>query len=80
LFEAIGYIIYIRERCCVSLVCTFRNTFKSYDVKVDIRKGSLKFREKLTIDVLVSSNVPCFIQMTYILGSDYCELYHVDEY
>ena len=52
---------------------------KNPKIKVDVQKGSLRIRGKLTIDVLVSSNLPHFIQMTCILGSCYYDLYPMDE-
>ena len=36
------YILYIRERCCFSLVCTSERVVKSYEVKVDVQKGGPK--------------------------------------
>ena len=37
-------------------MCTFDKAIKIIEVKVDVQKGPLRFIEKLTIDVLVSSN------------------------
>jgi hypothetical protein len=37
-------------------VCTSRKITESFQVKVDVQKGALKFKENLTIDVLVSCN------------------------
>ena len=44
---------------------------KNFELKVDVQKSAL--------DVLVSSNLPCFIQMICGLGSLYNELYPIDE-
>ena len=41
------YIIYIRERYYFSLVCTFNKAIKNFEVKVDVQKGALRFREKI---------------------------------
>ena len=41
------YIVYIRERYSFSLVCTSKNSIKFYEVKVDVQKGALSFREKI---------------------------------
>ena len=49
------YIVYIRERYCFSLVCTFKKVIKNFEVKVDVQKGPLRFKGKLTLDVVVSS-------------------------
>ena len=47
-YVALVYIVYIRERYCFfSLVCTSKKAFKLYEVKVDVQKGPLKFREKI---------------------------------
>ena len=67
LFEELAYIIYVRERYLKFLVCTSRKTIDFSTVKVDVPKGALKFRENLTIDVLVhpihiSSNVVIWSQ------------------
>jgi hypothetical protein len=52
------YIVYIRERHHFSLVCTFEKATKKFNLKVDVQKASQRFRGKLAIDVLVSSNLP----------------------
>ena len=47
-YVALVYIVYIRERYCFfSLVSTSKKAFKLYEVKVDVQKGALKFREKI---------------------------------
>jgi hypothetical protein len=46
----------MRERYYCFLVFTFEKAINIVEVKVDVQKGALRFREKLTIDVLVSSN------------------------
>ena len=38
------YIVYIRERYCFSLVCTFEKVVYLFKVKVDAQKGALRFR------------------------------------
>ena len=41
------YIVYIRERYFFSPMCAFENVIKKVEVfKVDVQKGTLKFREK----------------------------------
>ena len=61
------YIVYIRDRYYFSLVCTFRKAINFFEVKVDVQKGSLRFREKhLTIDVLFSSNY-VFIHCCHVI-------------
>ena len=52
---------------------------KNFQQKVDVQKGSLRFRENLIVDVLVPSNLPYFIQITCGLGWYYYELYPIDE-
>ena len=50
----------IRVSTCFSLVCASKMGIDYYEVKVDLQKGVLRFREKMTIlTVLVSSN-SCF--------------------
>ena len=53
------YIVFIRERHCVSKVCTITKAIKNVKVKVDVRKGAHGLERKLTMDVLISSN-SCF--------------------
>lgn len=49
------------------------------ELKVDVEKDPLRFRGKLTTNVLDSFNVPCFMHMTCVSGL-YCnELYLMDE-
>ena len=60
-------------------MCTLKKAFKNFEPKVDVQKGSLRFKGKLTTYVLVSSNLPYFVQMAYVLGSYYYELYLMDE-
>ena len=40
------YKVYIRERYCFYVVCTLRKAIKDSQVKVDVQKRALKFREK----------------------------------
>ena len=56
-----------------------KKAMKNSKLKVDVQEGPLKFRGKLMVDVLVSSNVPYFIQMACVLGSYYYELYRMKE-
>ena len=56
---AIAYIIYIRVRCYLSLVCTFEKATKNLDVKVDVRKGALGFRGN------TNNEGASFIQFTF---------------
>ena len=67
------------ERYCFSPVCTFKKVIKNLKLKVDVRKGPIRFRGKSTIDVLVSSGLPYFIPMMCVLGSYYNELYLMDD-
>ena len=63
-------------------MCILENVIKHFEVfrtKIDVQKGPLRFRGKLTLDVLVSSNLPSFIQMLCVLGSYYYKLYPKDE-
>jgi hypothetical protein len=53
LFEALVCIIYIRESYYFCLVCTFRKIDKNYEIKVDVEKGSLKFKDKFDIKMLL---------------------------
>ena len=60
LFEALAYMVYIREKYHFSLVCTSRKAIISFEVKIDVQKGGPSCLEKfLTVDILVSSN-SCF--------------------
>ena len=52
LFEALVYIVYIKESYIFSLVCTFKKTTKNFEVKVDVQKWALRFRGEMSIDVL----------------------------
>ena len=54
------YIVYMREKVLFSLVCTFKKVVKSFKLKVDVQKGPLRFRGKLTLDVLFSSKFTLF--------------------
>ena len=45
MFEALIYIVYIRERYYCFLVCTFKEAIKNVKVKVDVQKGAVGFRE-----------------------------------
>ena len=62
-----------------SLVCTFKKAIIFFELKVDVQKRPLRFRGKLTIDVLVSFNLSYFFQMTCVLESYYYELHPTDE-
>lgn len=68
IFGALAYIIYTRKRYYFSLLCTFKKAIEDFELKVDVQKGPLRFREKLTMDVLVSSSLPYFIEMMCVLG------------
>ena len=57
-------------------MCTFRKDIQIFESKVDVQKKPLKFGGKLTIDVLVSSNISYFIQMACVLGSYYYDSYY----
>ena len=37
LFEALAYIVYIRERYNFPLVCTLKKAIKNFEVKVDVQ-------------------------------------------
>ena len=37
------YIIYIIERYCFYLACTFKKAIKKFGVKVDVQKDALRF-------------------------------------
>ena len=39
------FTVYINERVCFSLMCTFKKVIDFFEVKVDVQKGSLRFRE-----------------------------------
>ena len=64
--EALTYIVYIMERYYFSLVCTSRKVIDFFEVKIDIQKGAPKFRQKLTIDVFVSSD-SCFYPISCVV-------------
>ena len=40
LFEALAYIMFIRERYSFSPVCTTKKAMKNFEVKEDMQKGS----------------------------------------
>ena len=46
IFEALAYKTYIGERHCFSLLLMFKKTNKNSEVKVDVKKGALRFGEK----------------------------------
>ena len=52
LFEALTYIIYIKERFSIT-ICTFQKAINSFEVDVDVQKGPYGLEKKLTIIVLV---------------------------
>ena len=56
LFEALAYIIYVREGYYFSLVCTFKKVINNFILKVDVQKRTVGFRKKRATYVLVSSN------------------------
>jgi hypothetical protein len=61
LFEALVYVLHLRERYYFSLVCIFKKVIiLFFEVKVDVQKGVVRFREKF--------NTRCvsFIQFTFI--------------
>lgn len=62
----------------LSILCTTRKAISNFELKADVQRGPLRFREKLTIDMIVSSNLPYFIQMTCVLRLYYFELYPMD--
>ena len=43
IFEALAYIVYIREKVYFSLVCTFKKNIKNVKVNLDVQKGTLGF-------------------------------------
>ena len=47
LFEALPYIVYIRERYFFSLLRTFKKSTKNFEVYVDSQKGAPRFRGKI---------------------------------
>ena len=47
LFEALADIVYIRERISFSLMWTYKKAITNYEVKVDVQKGVLRFKEKV---------------------------------
>jgi hypothetical protein len=78
IIEALVQIIYTRERCYIefSIVC-IQKGIKKPEVKVDVQKRVLRFREK--IDMLVSSitclhpllsygNCPRLLPCPFLLG------------
>ena len=62
LFEALAYILYVREEYSFSLKCTCKKVI-FVEVKVCVQNGALIFREKMLINVLVSSNLRFFIPL-----------------
>ena len=50
------YIAYLKENYYFSLMCTTIMLIIIFEVEVEVQKGALRFREILTIDMLVSSN------------------------
>ena len=57
LFEALAYVVYIREVLFFSLACASNKAIKFHEVKVDVQKGPRGLAKKMTMDVLVSSIV-----------------------
>lgn len=56
--------IYKGEVVVFSPEYTFDKTINILQLKIDVQKGLVNFKGKLTIDVLLSSNLPYFIQRT----------------
>ena len=54
-------------------MCTFVKAIKNFKVKVDVQKGTLIFREK------IGNRCASFIQMSFVLRSNYYEFYPMDE-
>lgn len=50
------YIIYIRERHSLCLVCTIKEVIKKFEVKVVVQKGPLRVTNVLDNNVLASFN------------------------
>ena len=70
--------MYIYGRDIISsLVCTMKKTIENFKLKVDVQKEPLRFRGKMAIDVQASSNL--VHPNDVFLGSDYYELYPMDE-
>ena len=46
MFEALAYIVYIRVRYHFSLESTTKMGIKNFEVKVELQKWTLQFREK----------------------------------
>ena len=58
LFEKLAHIVKIKERFIylfVFVVCTFKNAIQLYEIKIDVQKGALRFRE-ISDSRFVSSN------------------------
>jgi hypothetical protein len=55
------YIVHIKAKDCFYLLCTFRKAIKNSEVKVDVEKGVLRFREKNIMTFQFS-----FIYLKYI--------------
>ena len=47
LYEALAYILYIREGYYFSLICTSERANNFFEVMVDVHKGFLRFREEI---------------------------------
>jgi len=54
-------------------VFTFVKASKNFKVEVDVQKGALRFREE------IDNRCASFIQMSFVLRSNYYELYPMDE-
>ena len=59
LCEALAYVIYIRERYYFSLVYISKKVVNFFEVKVDVQKGPLGFRE------FFYNNCASFIQFMF---------------
>ena len=53
------YILYTRERCYFSLVCTVEKAIDVFKVKANVQKGALRFQEK------INNRCVDFIQFTF---------------
>ena len=70
------YIAYIRETFVFFfffLVCTFKKAIKGCWSKGKYTKGALRYRDKMTIDVLISNNLlfSCTIDIWVMVTIDY---------
>jgi hypothetical protein len=40
------YVVYVREMHCFSVVCTYKMAIESVEVKLEVEKGGLRFKER----------------------------------